>query len=212
MTTKEITTKELTTKEKIIEEALNLFSTKGYEGVSMRDIGGAVGIRESSIYKHYAGKHAILDAIVVRVKEEINQMHTELKVPECGEDAVKDYIMMEFNQIAAMCTSVMLKQIKNPMVAKFRQLLTIEQYGNQELYQLYVELFMDQPLSYQEKVFEALMKKGIFKEEDPKIMAVEFFSPFFMLQYKLKDEQDQLVAMLQKHAVSFIAEHCTEEI
>ncbi len=42
----------VTTKENIEFQALNMFSERGYKGVSVRDIAAAVGIKESSIYKH----------------------------------------------------------------------------------------------------------------------------------------------------------------
>lgn len=35
----------MTTKEKILKEALELFAVKGYDGVSVREIAGAVGVR-----------------------------------------------------------------------------------------------------------------------------------------------------------------------
>ena len=43
----------MTTKERIRYEALNLFSEKGFDTVSVRDIASAVGIKESSLYNHY---------------------------------------------------------------------------------------------------------------------------------------------------------------
>ena len=52
----------MTTKERIVEEALTLFSVKGYKGTSVKDIAGAVGSKDSSIYKHFTGKQEILDA------------------------------------------------------------------------------------------------------------------------------------------------------
>ena len=51
----------MTTKEKITETALDLFSQRGYDGVSVRDIARAVGIRESSIYNHFQGKRAVFE-------------------------------------------------------------------------------------------------------------------------------------------------------
>ena len=54
----------MTTKEKILDTALELFSQRGYNGVSVRDIARAVGIRESSIYNHFESKKAIFDGIV----------------------------------------------------------------------------------------------------------------------------------------------------
>lgn len=43
----------MTTKDNIIEQALRLFSAKGFEAVSVRDIARAVGIKESSLYYHF---------------------------------------------------------------------------------------------------------------------------------------------------------------
>ena len=37
------------TRQKILEAALGLFSVHGYDGVSVRDIAGAVGIKDSSL-------------------------------------------------------------------------------------------------------------------------------------------------------------------
>ena len=47
------------TREKILDEALTLFSEKGFEGTTVRDIASAVGITASSLYKHFESKDAI---------------------------------------------------------------------------------------------------------------------------------------------------------
>ena len=45
--------------------ARRLFARHGYEGVSMRDIAGALGIRQSAIYNHFPSKqHLLLDLMV----------------------------------------------------------------------------------------------------------------------------------------------------
>lgn len=54
----------LPTRERILAEALSLFAESGYGGASMRELARRVGIRESSLYNHFAGKAAILEAIV----------------------------------------------------------------------------------------------------------------------------------------------------
>ncbi len=50
----------MNTKEKIFDVALDLFSKKGYDSVSLREIADEVGIKKSSIYSHYPSKEAIL--------------------------------------------------------------------------------------------------------------------------------------------------------
>jgi len=51
------------TKDIIFDTAIEMFSEKGYENISMRDLAKAVGIQASSIYNHYGRKEEILDAI-----------------------------------------------------------------------------------------------------------------------------------------------------
>ena len=57
---------EPTTRERILDAALDLFSVHGYDGASIRQIARAVGLRESSLYNHFAGKEAILHALIDR--------------------------------------------------------------------------------------------------------------------------------------------------
>ena len=51
------------TKEKIIDAAIVMFSERGYDQVSMRDIAKTVGIKASSIYNHFLSKREILMSI-----------------------------------------------------------------------------------------------------------------------------------------------------
>ena len=52
------------TKQKILDISLDLFSQNGFSAVSIRDICGCVGIRESSVYYHFKNKQAILDELL----------------------------------------------------------------------------------------------------------------------------------------------------
>jgi AcrR family transcriptional regulator len=55
------------TKEELLDAALELFSAKGYEGTSVRDIARSVGLSESGLYAHFNGKRAIFDAVFARL-------------------------------------------------------------------------------------------------------------------------------------------------
>lgn len=52
------------TKEIIQEAALDLFSQKGFDSSSVRDIAAKTGIKDSSLYFHYKNKQAILDSLM----------------------------------------------------------------------------------------------------------------------------------------------------
>ena len=61
------------TKHRILDEALTLFSEKGYANVYVSDIAERVGIKAPSLYKHYRNKRAIFDAIIDEMNHRFEQ-------------------------------------------------------------------------------------------------------------------------------------------
>ena len=53
----------VSTKEKIMQVAAKLFSEKGYDKVSTREIARAIGINSASIYHHFSSKDDILKSL-----------------------------------------------------------------------------------------------------------------------------------------------------
>lgn len=52
------------TRERILREASQLFARKGYTGTSTREIAAAVGIRQPSLFHHFASKREILETLL----------------------------------------------------------------------------------------------------------------------------------------------------
>lgn len=52
------------TRQAILDAALELFAEKGFFGTSLRDVAGAVGVRESALYNYFASKDALFDALL----------------------------------------------------------------------------------------------------------------------------------------------------
>jgi AcrR family transcriptional regulator len=59
-------------KEIIAREAAILFSTRGFSGVGMDDVGAAAGISGPAIYRHFPGKDAVLEAVIVALLEKFS--------------------------------------------------------------------------------------------------------------------------------------------
>ena len=55
----------------ILLAAAELFGARGYSGVSLEDIGAAVGISGPAVYRHFAGKQALLGALLIGVSEDL---------------------------------------------------------------------------------------------------------------------------------------------
>ena len=58
-------------KERILSAAADLVARHGFTAVSMEDIGDAVGITASAIYRHYDSKSAVLVAMLDRVVDKL---------------------------------------------------------------------------------------------------------------------------------------------
>lgn len=62
------------TKQRILDVAIELFSTRGFHESSMRDIAAGVGIEAPSLYAHYESKEEILRTILEDYRREIAAM------------------------------------------------------------------------------------------------------------------------------------------
>jgi AcrR family transcriptional regulator len=56
----------------VLESATRLFTEKGYEAASVRDLAAELEIRPSSLYHHFPGKQHILFAICMRMQTDFN--------------------------------------------------------------------------------------------------------------------------------------------
>jgi len=52
---------------RILDAAEDLFAERGYTGTTLRDVATRVGVRNPSIYNHFAGKEALYEAVLGRV-------------------------------------------------------------------------------------------------------------------------------------------------
>lgn len=76
------------TKQEILEHALSLFMTKGYEGASMSDLAAATGIKKASLYAHYSGKEEIFSAVFTGVVEEYRETIQSITLKRADESAL----------------------------------------------------------------------------------------------------------------------------
>ncbi|RLV08882.1 TetR family transcriptional regulator [Streptomyces griseocarneus] len=61
----------LSRREQILEEAARLFAERGFHGVGVDEIGAAVGISGPGLYRHFAGKDAMLSELLVGISERL---------------------------------------------------------------------------------------------------------------------------------------------
>jgi AcrR family transcriptional regulator len=91
------------TRERILRQASQLFARKGYTGTSTREIAAAVGIRQPSLFHHFASKREIVETLLAYSIEdaaEIARRHARGKGP-----AAERLYHFIFEDIAYLCRS-----------------------------------------------------------------------------------------------------------
>ena len=61
------------TRERLLDEALTLFSQRGYAATGIRDILQAAGVTQPTLYHHFAGKASLLETLIERHYGESHQ-------------------------------------------------------------------------------------------------------------------------------------------
>ncbi|MBU5673175.1 TetR/AcrR family transcriptional regulator [Paenibacillus brevis] len=168
------------TKQKILAEALSLFSERGFHSVSVKEIAEAVGIRDSTIYKHFTSKQEIFDTIIQLVSEQTQQIYQTIPMPG-RENTAAEYAVMALGTLEELCYQLFMFYLQDEVVSKFRRMLTVEQYGNLEASRLFRQFFIEEPLAYEAGLFRSLKDMGVFVDADPEVMALHFYSPLFLM-------------------------------
>ena len=182
----------MTTKERIVQEALNLFSIKGFKGTSVKNIADEVGIKDSSLYKHFGSKQEIFDTIVLEMKQRMSRLAERMKLPE-EEDYVKSaqaYGALSLEDLLALSRNIFLFYLKDDFMSRFWRMANMEQYQNPEIYEIYRQIFMEESIAYQKQLFSMMIHNGSFAKGDPQIMAISFYAPIFFLLSKYNGREE----------------------
>ena len=172
----------MSTRDKIMDVALNMFSERGYEAVSIRDICGEVGIKESTLYYHFKNKKDILDSLVEKFRTHIEDLlsHvdeiTENPSQKKGKNADPSVQMVD----SYMIDSYLFDPFCNLML----RLMMIEQFHNEEIRILYEKTLFTDPYEIQMNIFKRLASAGVMPEEDVEWIVRETHSYMTMLTFK----------------------------
>ena len=191
-----------TTKEKILLTSLKLFAQDGYEAVSISKISGELGMAKSALYKHYKNKRDIFDSIINRMDELDYERAREYNMPDGNMDEIiKEYRNISTDKIRIYTEAQFKHWTEEEFSSLFRRMLTLEQYRNQEMSDLYQKYLVSGPIDYMTYLFAGITGK----KEEAKQLAIEFYGPIFLMYslYDNKREGDDLTEMLKNHVERF---------
>lgn len=193
------------TKEKIFDVAVDLFSKRGYNGVSVRKIAEGAGIKESSIYNHFKNKEEILNCIFDCFQEGMREQR-----PDTSELEYE----IEYMAPREVFRLIFIKYGKNrnPRIDKIAAIIFMEQYINQRARGFVKGFMLKEPAHYYEEILKAMSaKEKIRNDIDLKIAAEElnygFLGIIFDLPAAIREDHDisTVIQKLSNH-VDFVFE------
>ena len=160
------------TKERILDAALDMFARRGYDGTNLRDLAASLGLSKSALYRHFASKEAMWDALVERV---------EAYYGERFGSAASLPVPTSLDELAALVLRQIEFTIADPTIVKVRKVLAQEQFRDERMARLASLHFMDGIVELYAQVFRAMMDAGCLAADDAESLALEFVSPAILL-------------------------------
>ena len=189
------------TKQKILDTALNLFSTKGYKATTVRDIAGSIGIKQSALYNHFKNKEEILETL-------ISNLTSSAIVTLFDNKEAQELHKQGKSLLMSIATTFKLISFDGQNEALFK-LLMQEIYRNERIREIYNEYFYQENVKKLSGLFFGMMQDDMIKSSDPLLLANEFFSPLFFYQMQVsllkldKKSTSSVVSLFEKHVDYF---------
>lgn len=168
-------------KEEILIVALHLFARDGYEAVSVSQIAGELDMTKGALYRHYKSKRDIFDCIVQRMEQQDSEQARQNEVPEESiENVPEEYQNVSVEDFVGYSKSMFEYWTEDDFASSFRKMLTLEQFRNEEMQNLYQQYLVSGPAEYVKDLFKNMEIKN------PEEEAVKFYANMFFY-YSLYD-------------------------
>lgn len=157
------------TKDKIFDTALDLFSKKGYDSVSVRTIASEVGIKESSIYNHYSSKKDILMSI-------LNYFEEYFKGNPLDDENIRKLLEENPEEFYHQGSEMFKQQIFEEKILKIMKLIFVQMYQIDEVKEVFLREILGGSTDFLSDVFEILIQKNVIGSDcNPNKLAEMYF-------------------------------------
>lgn len=156
------------TKLRILEISIELFSKRGFSGASIRDITKEVGIKESSLYKHFRNKDEILETIFTNFRRETDKILPPMVYIERIAES------MSLKEFLERGVTNFLAHIDDSINQKIWRMMYIELFRNPMAQDIYRNDIMQRTVDCLTAVFEMMIAKGKLPPINARTLATEY--------------------------------------
>ena len=174
---------ENTTKEKILDAALVSFAENGYKGTNLRDLAAGMGLSKSALYKHYASKEDIWNAVLDQMEAYyVARFGSPEKMPPAPKSC---------EELFDMTMQMLNFTMHDKRVILTRKLLLTEQFRDERARQFATLHFLSETKDIYTKIFSEMMDNGILKKDDPNVLAFAYTAPITALVHYCDREPEK---------------------
>ena len=168
----------ISTRQRALMAALDLFSRKGYQAVSMGDIAEVLGIKAPSLYKHFkGGKEEIYAALLPALAEHYRALWAAAGQRQGQlEQDLQALGVLSVERLEQETLAWLQAEMEDPTATAYRRLLTLGQFQEAEA-KLLDRWLWAEPLALYEGLFGRLIGREILRRGEPHVMAVEYLAP-----------------------------------
>lgn len=178
------------TKERILTAALEMFSQNGYAGTNIRELAASLGMGKSSLYRHFESKEAIwnllLDRMIAYYGERFGSPEHLPPVPDSLEG------------LAALTMRMVDFTVHDEKIVMTRKVLAIEQFRDDRARMLASRHFLTGLTEMFTPIFAGMMKKGLFRADDPAMLAFAYTAPISALIHLCDREPEKTEEAIRK--------------
>lgn len=165
------------TRQRALDAALELFSQRGYQAVSMADIAGALDIKAPSLYKYFRNKEELYAALTPLLEEHYTALWTAAgrRQAQLERDLTG---LLRVEELEGETLAWLEGEMTGPQAIAFRRLLTLNQVQSPTPA---THWLWDQPMVLYQDFFTRLVNREVLRRGDPHLMAMEYLAPLLQL-------------------------------
>jgi AcrR family transcriptional regulator len=136
--------------EEILSAAAGLFARRGFHGVSIDDVGAAVGMSAPGLYRHFPGKEAMLAEMLLEISQKLLDEGSRRTVAAPDARAALDAPLrwhIEFALSQPALITIQGRELPNVPEPARRRIRRLQRLYLKEWVSVLVELFQDTPQS-----------------------------------------------------------------
>ncbi|MCP4358914.1 MAG: TetR/AcrR family transcriptional regulator [Chloroflexi bacterium] len=137
----------------ILDAAASIFSQKGYQNTTTKEIAAAASVSEGTLYNYFANKRELLIGVAQAYADEV----------------VTDIESVQGESFEDMLSQIMANRFRRGRERRLFMLFLHESRLNADVYQYYVEETMHRIIDVTEQRVRALIKQGQMRPVDPEI-------------------------------------------